>query len=270
MTLKIPGLVLACIACVTQLPAQTLSSMTGAPPGRDTAAHRDSVVVRAFASGALRAVATGGTSETNSADGSVGINLAWPRYSVNAVIGVSSSAKPLTRGFGASLLNPASGTGLKSGLLDVLFRDRLNTFVGPLGLHLYVSASSRLWSGSTDTTEGKDATVIGLGALLSRQIAVSSGDNRVALGIDLGLSLRKISGDISDHDSLRTALLGSPREWFCGIEAGMATSVNKITAAIQLYYYWPRHVQGVGHWQMTTGVSVEAELFSFRSLPENR
>ena len=263
MTLKVPGLVVACIACATQLPAQTLSSMTGIPP------DSGSLAVKAFLSGALRSVATGGTSETNSADGSVGIDLTWPKCSVSAVISVAGSAQPLTSGFGASLLNPASGTGLKSGLLDLRIRHPFGSFADSIGLHLYASASSRLWSGSTDTTEGRNATVLGLGALLSRRIAASNGENRVVLGIELGVSARKISGDIADADSLRIALLGSTQRWFAGFEAGMATSVNRITAAIQLYYYLPKHVQGVGRWQMTTGISVEADFFSFRSHPEN-
>jgi hypothetical protein len=243
--------------------AQTLSSWVGPAPIGDT------VIARAFATGTLRAVATGKTSETNTADGTVGVNLSWATLSIGAVINVATSAQPVTSGFAQSLLSPGSGTGFKSGILELRRRNVLRSPIGPIGLHAYFSAASRPWSSGTDTT---NTTVLGLGTLLYRQVEAASRDtSRIGFGIEAGVSLRDISGDIasSGADSLRAALLGSRTRLFIGFEGGMTITVNKLTAAIQIYHYFSP-VQGVGHWQLTTGVSLQADVISFKSHPEDR
>lgn len=257
----VPSSILVALAFASSdLGAQTMSSFTGPPPPANM------VIVRASASGTLRAVASGGSSETNSADGSVGLTLIWPRRAITAVVNVATSTSPLTSGFAQSLLNPATGTGLKAGLLDYRARNALRMF----GLHSYISAASRVWQSPSDSTHRQTATIWGVGALAYKQVEVSSPDtaNRVALAVEFGLSLRNISGDLGGDKALRTEVLLTDRRWFYGFEGGMSTSINRITAAIQMYYYMPR-VQGIGRWQMTTGLSIQADLFSFRNRPES-
>ncbi|MCJ7791693.1 MAG: hypothetical protein MUP49_04735 [Dehalococcoidia bacterium] len=250
--------------------AQTLLPWTDKPPMTGPGlATPDTVVVRSFASGNLRGVTTG-TTDASSANGSIGISIAWPRVTVAGVINVATSAKRLTSDFGQTILSPATGTGFRSGVLELRIANLFQTFAGPLGLHIYVSASSNSWSSSSDTTHAPTAAVTGLSALAYRHIATASGDNRVSFGLEAGLSIRNLSGDIVGDDSLRTALLGTRQRTFGGLEGGMTISVNKVTAAVQLYYYLPRGVKGVGRVQITTGLSIQADLFTFRSTPEDR
>jgi hypothetical protein len=246
------------------LRAQTLLSWAEKPPLHDT------VTVRTFANGNIRGIATGSDTSVSTANGSVGVSMEWSRVTLAGVINVATSAKRLTADFGQSLLSPASGTGFKSGVLEVRFANYLHSFLGPLGLHIYASASSSTWRSNVDTTHSSNAAVTGLGVLLYRQVAAAQGDNKVSFGLEAGGSIRHLSGDIVEDKPLRTELLGSAARTFGGLEGGMTIAVNKVTAAVQLYYYWPRKVAGVSRVQITTGVSLQADLFSFKSSPEDR
>ena len=252
------------------LTGQSLVSFAGPPPAENL------VIVRALASGSLRAVASGGSSDADNADGSIGINLVWPRRSLTAVINVATSNAQLTSGFAQSLLNPATGAGFKSGLLDyrisgALRLPKILVRIPRLGLHSYISVSSRIWQSPSDTTRHASATIWGVGVLAYKQVEVTSPDtaNRVSLSVEFGVSLRELSGDIVGDHALRGELLNTDHRWFYGFEGGMSTSINKITAAVQMFWYIPR-VQGIGRWQMTTGLSLQADVFSFRNRPESR
>ncbi len=245
-------------AATSPLAAQTLLPYAVKPVGKDT------VLVAAFATGNLRGVATGSDTASGAANGALGVRLAKHGFAVAATINVAASETIVTGGFAQNILNPASGAGLRSGLLDlrvpgILWRGR----EGEAGLHVYVSASAATWRNPNDTAQQSAASVLGAGAMLYWQAAAMKDSNTVAIGFEAGLSYRKLSGDIADDEPLRRALLGTGTRNFGGFEVGASVVINKLTAAIQGHWLLPAHVPGVSHFQVTTGLSLQSDLFSF-------
>jgi hypothetical protein len=249
-------------AVASPLQAQTLL----APP---KPADSGTIDVAAFASGNIRGMVTGNDSLTSGANGALGVQLTTPRYTVSALINVAAAGSMLTSGFAKSLLSPASGSSLRSALLELRLPAG-KTFSGTWGWHIYASASASTWRSPTDDTRQAAASVTGLGVLLYRQVAATKDDNSVSVGIEGGLSIRNLSGDIISDEALRRELLGTSTRTFWGFEGGMTVGVNKATAAIQLYYYFPNNAPGLGRVQITTGLSLSADLFSFKSSPPSR
>lgn len=178
-----------------------------------------------------------------------------------AKVTVASTETVIADDFGSAVLSPGTGRSLASGLIDLRF--------GDFPVHLYGSASSSRWK----LTEGDDApatraTVLGLGGLFHRNIALGTvGENDVSITAEAGLAGRWLDGDVRDNDKRKT-VIGDPTI-FAGPELGFALTFGRVTGAVQLYgLYAPgkyrHHVDGLTGLQLVAGLGVTGEFFRGR------
>jgi len=179
-------------------------------------------------------------------------------WTYTAKVNIATSADTLVKQVAGHLVQPANGTGFKAALIDVRRPDVWKS----MGLRGYASLSNGFWSDGLDAVS---ASVLGLGVLGSWQVKVSDEANAVVLQIEVGPCLRGVFGDIAANDAFRASLLTTDSKWFPGAETGLSITVNKITAGLQFYLIRPTgggRVPGVTGGQISTGVSLEAPLFS--------
>src|ERR1043166_3450057 len=253
-----PFLVLSVILVATEsLSGQTLSSSV-------PKLGKDSVRIRVFADGAIRALVGGQGSGSTATAGSIGVSIVDSETQFSTQISVATANDTLHDGFGASVLAPASGGRLAAGLADY----RRRHFWKGWGLHAYASASSARWLtlNPQDAKESIAVGAAGLGASLFRTIinqAVSD-NNEVAILLDLGIAYRGLFGDIAnaDFNAVKLRTLGTIAEHFVGTEIGLTIQVNDVRAGME-FYYFHTHAPGLRDGQLVAGFSLQGGLFSW-------
>lgn len=216
------------------------------------------VKVSTFATGNVKALATGESKDNIATNGALGINMVIGKMSLTSIINVASTLDTLDDIFSNILLNPSNGSGLRAGLLDL----RLAKIYRHFALHCYASISTSNWR---KDTLANDVTVGGIGVLIQRQLIASKEENVVSLGLEIGLSTRVLLGELSSNEQLRLYYLNSKNKIFGGLEAGMTISINNLVASLQFYYFIGNKIKGLTDGQLTTGISMKTNLFSFTS-----
>lgn len=226
---------------------------------------RATTQVLVFADGNIKGAASGAPSDGPVGTGSLGVSLQRGQTHWTASIAVASTSDTITSGFGASLLSPASGKRLFSGLID------LRTMLRNQPLHIYLTSSKSTWrmTNSANDTISLDAVMFGAGALRYWDLANGYvGDNYVALRLEAGGAMRWMTGDIVDSTAnvFRKQNLGTQKRHFAGIEGGMQISFGRVTAATQVYYLrtvgrLKSQVRGLTRGQIVAGLSVAGDIF---------
>lgn len=240
--------------------AQTLTSL---PP---RTLGRDSIQVRVFADGAVRASVAGQGDGSTASAGSIGVSVLSARSQFTTQISVATANDTLRDGYGTSILVPASGGRLAAGLVDV----RLPKVYRQWGVHTYASASSASWftknPQATDETIG--VAIAGLGASLYREVINQplGPDNSAAVLVDVGLAYRGLFGDIanSEQQATETKLrtLGTDSEHFIGLELGLTIQVNDVRAALG-FFFFDTDATGLGDGQLVAAFSLQGGLLSW-------
>jgi len=140
-----------------------------------------------------------------------------------------------------------------------------------------LSVASAQWATETNPTtdaivSAKGVSIIGAGILKSHEIFDGEvAGARVFAAVDIGLSARHVLGDIAspDNDSLRTALLGTPRRRFGGLELGLSAQINSVRADITYYYYRRGAANGLFGGQIIAGFGIQSNVFSGALKPRN-
>ncbi len=241
----------------TSLPAQSLLSWVDKKMGNDKKAY-----ITFFASGNIKGVATGNKEDFLSANGAIGLNLGLEDLSITGSINFASTIDTLQNSFSNAFFNPANGISLQSGLLDFRWAKTLGSF----GVHSYGSFSSSNW---TKDDQSKAVTVAGLGLLIYKKISASQEYNKVSFGYEFGVSCRGLLGDLAFNSDIQNNLIGTKTRFFGGFEGGLSIQVNNLEAAMQFYYYLGPHISGLTGGQITTGVSLNTDLFTFTSSVDN-
>jgi hypothetical protein len=211
------------------------------------------------ADGNFRGAANSGGEGVPVGTGSLSVVALTRAANMKAALAIASTQDTVRDGFGASLLAPANGKALTSGLLDA----RLNMFP----LHLYASASRALWQvHDTPDVRVSSTTVLGLGALLFHDFATAKvQDTALGLSGEIGLAARFLGGDVmAIEDSTRRQVLNTTRSAFIGPEVGMQITVGKMAGALQLYYMPHKkdeRVPGFSGLQLVAGIGVTGDLF---------
>jgi hypothetical protein len=242
----------------TPLAAQTLSAF--APR-----ISRDSIHVRVFADGAVRAAIAGEGGPTSA--GSIGVSIASQRNLFSAQISLASANDTLSSDFGVALLTPGSGGTLAAGLID--FRRR--EVVGAFGLHTYASASSSRWF-TQDPAAPRTSigiAVAGFGLSLYHEVINQpiGDDNSVAVLLDGGLAYRGLFGDIAraTNNPVKLRTLGTTTEHFFGFEIGMTIQVNDVRAGLG-FLFFDTDAVGLGDGQLVAGFALQGALLSWTGL----
>ena len=256
--------------------AQTLQQVTNARDRR----------VEIFADGNVKNVVSEGA-EGSATTGSLGLRYIGPTYTVTGIISIAGAADTISKSYGATLLTPATGKALNSGLLDIRRQHLFGMDSGcdtamaqhrhpircNLGLHAYASASSSLWATAFDTngtiTKTTQVPAWGWGVgVFYRFVQGTIGGSEhpkdakdVAMILDLGLAARSLRGDLYNQPSTRTALLGTDKRNFYGPEVGLGLQYDMIKAGIT-YYFMDGTVKGLSNGQIVVGVGIQANLNS--------
>jgi hypothetical protein len=231
--------------------------------------------ITVFADGNIKGAAQGESGEGPVGTGSIGLTVSRRRNFWTAMVAIASTADTVSDGFGAAMLSPGSGKPLFSGLLDLRRKP----------WHLYAMTSKSTWRLTTEPetltvndqisivpadTSVLDAVTFGAGGLYFWDLVNGYvGQNYVSLKIEVGLSLRWLTGDVAfveEHELIEN--LGTRIRHFIGFEGGMQISFGRVTGAIQVY--WMRGLTGradaVGltEGQIVGGLSVAGDIFRGR------
>lgn len=221
----------------------------------------DSAIVTVFADGNIKGLITNSEQKTTTTNGALGISVVKNKIIWNAYINIASTIDTLKSDYGKVILNPASGKGFTSGLLEFYIKDIVKKY--NIGLHCYASGSSSNWS-FKDTS--KSATVFGLGALVTKDIINGKifGDNEAAFCFEFGPSYRGVFGNISNNMDFYNRLMGTKGNHYLGFEGGLVIRFNNVTAGIQGYWLndivGKKKIDGVTSFQITGGISISGSI----------
>ena len=258
------------IFAASSVTAQTLQPAT-------VVGASDEPGIDVFAGGNIKDV-LGQPDATVSASGNLGLRYRGRVYVVNALVNIAGTRDTITRGHGASLLQPAAGTALNAGLLDVR-TPRFQLIRGCVGnehripchfgLHAYISASTGLWA-RTDPVDTNSIVrtyeVPSWGSGLDVSYTFANGfmgaDRKpVAMILDVGWATRHIRGELGMDDAARDSVILTRERNFSGIEVGLTVQYDLITAGIT-YYYFGGRVSGFSRGQIVAGASIQSNLNS--------
>jgi len=224
----------------------------------------DSFYVAFFADGNIRGIASTSNDKQAIGTGALGINVQRGNVSWSAVVNVASSIDTLKNCFGAHLLNPTTGKSL-AGYLDIRINSFCELFGNKFGLHSYLGTSKSNW---IFRDEMFNAVTSGFGLMLYNDIINAElNENEISFGIELGLALRWIAGDIADdsNESHREKLVGTTTKHFPGFEGGMQIQFGSIIAGIQGYWLFDLaksdFVPGLSRGQISAGFSISGPIF---------
>jgi hypothetical protein len=238
-----------------------------------------------FADGGVKEVVSQ-PGDATSTTGSLGMAYQGTHFVVSGVVNVLARGDTITKGYGASLLPPASGAAENSAMLDIryatFFRDILTRFgdsstcngalqklCAQAGLHAYLAASSNVWQ-VTEGTASKPADIekvpvhaLGLGGFYTF-FDDSLGSTPVAMGLDVTGVTRSIRGDLTipgaANDALRRPLLGGTTATsFGGFSVGINMRFDIINAGLT-YYRMAGSIAGFSHGQIVAAIALRAKL----------
>ncbi|NOT08021.1 MAG: hypothetical protein HOP28_07435 [Gemmatimonadales bacterium] len=224
--------------------------------------------VAVYADGNLKN-ALGQEAVTTLASASLGLAIGFARLSVDLLINTIGTASPLEKGFGTTLLAPASGASLAAGLIDIRWFSSKDPSaqITTAGIRGYGSISSARWQVQASPAPAIGAVVggIGLGGFVALGGHVSGDDARrnsavVAL-LDIGVAVRGVGGDIAsppNREQYAQAFGGNTLR--IGLELGLQLAVNGAKAGLT-YYYFGGSVSGLSRGQVVAGISVQSALF---------
>ncbi len=251
------GVILVLLVVSTAgLEAQTFTTSNAVTQGR----VEDSVAI--FIDGNARTVFGQGEQAAN-ASGTLGISRWGKTLFLSAQISVAAKSDTVSSGYGASLLTPASGAALNSGLINLGLSDVL-----PWGLVLksYLSVSTHTWridnpdplvsASSFDVPIG--GISFGVGYPL---VDGHAGGKKTAVDFYAAYSGRRMFGDLanSSRDDLKMLALGTTDETFHGFESGLNLQYGSISAGL-IFYFFDADVNGLTDGQVAAGVSLTADL----------
>ena len=233
---------------------------------------RSGSAITLFADGNIRGAASGGPDEEGPVGtGSIGLALTKGRQKWAALVAVASTQDTISSGFGSTILSPASGSSLFSGLVDL--RTPMAFRVPVIGwdvshpIHLYATSAKSTWRMNDSTV--RDAVAFGAGTLLTWDILDDYvGDNYIGFRLEAGAAMRWVTGDVAsrENEAARLDALETSRRFFGGFEAGMQISFGRVTGGTQVYWlhnlaHRREHVRGLTHGQLVAGLSVAGDLF---------
>ncbi len=233
-------------------------------PLHRTAADDTTKVWEFFSSGDIASVVSGGENTQAAATGAIGIRYSDKDVSLLSMINVVSTVDTVREECSRLILNPISGRGLTSAMVDVIGRADLFSLFKEIGhLHAYFSVSSGVWASDTLAESG---VIGGLGLLLYREISGKSdknGTNSLNVAFEAGFIFRSIMCDLRMNKALIKKLLGTKNTDFYGVEMGLSISVNRVTASLQYYLLWPDDdVKGLNSGQIMAGIRLTPKLFT--------
>ena len=220
--------------------------------------------------------ALSGNNETEASTGSLALNfqkgqvsdaIKWG-FNMSGMVSVAALDDIIESEFGLSLLTPRSGK--NSAVIDIqpyklLGKQKNASFF----IHSYAYISSTTWQyvPVNDPEPVKlDGSILGAGLLLGLQLFKQQKDNEkvnfAAISLQAGLAYRTILGDLKSDESFRMNTLGIADNSFRGLEIGLSTLYNGLTASLS-FYYFGEDVSGLSKGQVTGGLSVAVDLHTF-------
>lgn len=232
--------------------------------------QQSGVNVMVFATGDVRTATAKDVDDFKSGTGSLGAQFVnGVGRQIMASMAIASTETRVASEFGSAILAPARGQAFKSGVLSGYWpRAGWST----LGInYLYGTVSVERWQYTTSPadTHVVSATVLGTGLIHRGEMGCCAIlQNEIRAYVDLGLAVRWVSGDISNRDSIREALLKTNRTVFVGPETGIQIQFGRVVGALQLYYLFaadraagPIHVDGLTRLQAVAAFTVTGEVF---------
>lgn len=230
-----------------------------------------------FASGAVRDVSK--TDNASAVSGSLGLRYRGNAFVVAGIVNVASKEDTVRAGFASTMLPPAAGRALNSGLLDIRAprlplrwlddhcADNEDRILCHIGLHVYLSASTGRWATAFGTDSAVTGSVLvptwgkGYGLSYTFVNGTLSDSNSVSLTFDFMRATRHLRGDLNGQDDLRVSLLGTDDRNFAGWESSLNIQYNTILAGLT-YYYMDGTMSGFSRGQIVAGVSIHSNLNS--------
>ncbi|GAB3831489.1 hypothetical protein [Hymenobacter jeollabukensis] len=181
--------------------------------------------------------------------------------------------------FGTTLLLPTPGGRFGKAILlnfDYLpFHDShakaneglRSAFFRELAISGYFNASSTQWQLSDKNV--KDTRIMA-GALYAQWDIITTymsifntnqtPKNTFRFSPFIGYTFRHIGGDIQLDKPLRTAVLGTDKNFFSGIDAGCSIFVNNLRVSVSFPYFRKQNIEGFGKSQFVTSFGISANL----------
>jgi hypothetical protein len=230
---------------------------------------RDSMVVSVFGNGNVKTAIADTTGATR-VQGALGVVRSTCSADFTVQLNVAATSDTIRSNFGTSLLAPATGGFLKAGLVDFRAADALRLGrAGRIGLHVYTTVSASDWGVPGTADEIFQATVVGLGAGVYKQLLRNDFDGTfVAVGLEMGAAYRGLYGDLAGEGNRlrRIRMLGSDAKHFVGPEIGFSLQVSQLRGGLHFYYFPSTDIPGLGRGQVVAGFALQGGLISRRIL----
>jgi hypothetical protein len=228
---------------------------------------RDSMVVSVFGNGNVK-TAIADTTGTTRVQGAIGVVRSTCSADFTVQLNVAATSDTIRGTFGTSLLAPATGGFLKAGLVDFRAANALRVGrLGRIGLHFYTTVSTSDWGVPGADSLVFQATVVGLGAGIYKQLLRNDFDGTfVAVGLEIGAAYRGLYGDLTgDRNApIRIRMLGSEAQHFLGPEVGFSLQVSQLRGGLHFYYFPSTEIPGLGRGQVVAGFALQGGLISRR------
>ena len=228
--------------------------------------RKDSMVVSVFGNGNVKTAIADTTGATR-VQGALGVVRSTCAADFTVQLNVAATSDTIRGNFGTTLLAPATGGFLKAGLVDFRAADAVRIGSGRIGIHVYTTASTSDWEVPGPDTLVFQATVLGLGGGVYKQLLRNDFDGTfVAVGLEIGAAYRGLYGDlVSDrNDAARVSMLGSEAQHFIGLEVGFSLQVSQLRGGLHFYYFPRTDIAGLGRGQVVAGFALQGGLIGKR------